>query len=140
MIGQVAEGNRKDIRDAVEAAHKAAPGSVVNDQHIYSHYWSPYCQGLVSTGRIQIRCLLCGFFMPLTVQTMAVDCLYASSLAFMTWSSVPKVSRQLVVSSVSGELRPFLVNRVLSRFPRPYLDCESKQGLLNNCKCVARLT
>lgn len=26
VIGQVAEGNRKDIRDAVEAAHKAAPG------------------------------------------------------------------------------------------------------------------
>ena len=28
MTGQVAEGNRKDIRDAVEAAHKAAPGCV----------------------------------------------------------------------------------------------------------------
>ena len=28
MVGQVAEGNRKDIREAVEAAHKAAPGSV----------------------------------------------------------------------------------------------------------------
>ena len=27
--GQVAEGNRKDIREAVEAAHKAAPGSVL---------------------------------------------------------------------------------------------------------------
>lgn len=26
VIGQVGEGNRKDIRDAVEAAHKAAPG------------------------------------------------------------------------------------------------------------------
>lgn len=26
VIGQVAEGNRKDIRDAVEAAHKASPG------------------------------------------------------------------------------------------------------------------
>ena len=26
VVGQVAEGNRKDIRDAVEAAHKAAPG------------------------------------------------------------------------------------------------------------------
>ena len=26
VIGQVAEGNRKDIREAVEAAHKAAPG------------------------------------------------------------------------------------------------------------------
>ena len=26
VIGQVADGNRKDIRDAVEAAHKAAPG------------------------------------------------------------------------------------------------------------------
>ena len=25
VIGQVADGNRKDIRDAVEAAHKAAP-------------------------------------------------------------------------------------------------------------------
>jgi len=28
VIGQVAEGNRKDIREAVEAAHKAAPGLV----------------------------------------------------------------------------------------------------------------
>lgn len=28
VIGQVADGNRKDIRDAVEAAHKAAPGCV----------------------------------------------------------------------------------------------------------------
>ena len=28
VVGQVAEGNRKDIREAVEAAHKAAPGSV----------------------------------------------------------------------------------------------------------------
>ena len=28
VIGQVADGNRKDIRDAVEAAHKAAPGYV----------------------------------------------------------------------------------------------------------------
>ena len=26
VIGQVADGNRKDIRDSVEAAHKAAPG------------------------------------------------------------------------------------------------------------------
>jgi len=26
VIAQVADGNRKDIRDAVEAAHKAAPG------------------------------------------------------------------------------------------------------------------
>ena len=26
VIGQVAEGNRKDIREAVEAAHGAAPG------------------------------------------------------------------------------------------------------------------
>merc|ERR1712118_55752 len=26
LVGQVGEGNRKDIRDAVEAAHKAAPG------------------------------------------------------------------------------------------------------------------
>ena len=25
-VGQVGEGNRKDIRDAVEAAHKAFPG------------------------------------------------------------------------------------------------------------------
>ena len=28
VVGQVAEGNRKDIREAVEAAHNAAPGSV----------------------------------------------------------------------------------------------------------------
>lgn len=28
VIGQVSEGNRKDIREAVEAAHKAAPGYV----------------------------------------------------------------------------------------------------------------
>ena len=28
VIGQVADGNRKDIRDGVEAAHKAAPGFV----------------------------------------------------------------------------------------------------------------
>ena len=26
LISQVGEGNRKDIRDAVEAAHKSAPG------------------------------------------------------------------------------------------------------------------
>lgn len=26
VIAQVGDGNRKDIRDAVEAAHKAAPG------------------------------------------------------------------------------------------------------------------
>jgi aldehyde dehydrogenase (NAD+) len=26
FIGQVAEGNRKDVRNAVEAAHKGAPG------------------------------------------------------------------------------------------------------------------
>lgn len=26
VIGQVSEGNRKDIREAVEAAHAAAPG------------------------------------------------------------------------------------------------------------------
>ena len=26
VISQVGEGNRKDIREAVEAAHKAAPG------------------------------------------------------------------------------------------------------------------
>lgn len=26
VVGQVSEGNRKDIREAVEAAHKAAPG------------------------------------------------------------------------------------------------------------------
>lgn len=31
VIGQVAEGNRKDIRDAVEAAHKAAPGYEIFD-------------------------------------------------------------------------------------------------------------
>ena len=29
VIGQVSEGNRKDIREAVEAAHKAAPGYVM---------------------------------------------------------------------------------------------------------------
>lgn len=34
VIGQVAEGNRKDIRDAVEAAHKAAPGCVTCDINI----------------------------------------------------------------------------------------------------------
>ena len=28
IVGQVGEGNRKDIREAVEAAHKAAPGYV----------------------------------------------------------------------------------------------------------------
>ena len=28
VIGQVSEGNRKDIREAVEAAHTAAPGYV----------------------------------------------------------------------------------------------------------------
>ena len=26
VVGQVSEGNRKDIREAVEAAHAAAPG------------------------------------------------------------------------------------------------------------------
>ena len=31
VIGQVADGNRKDIRDAVEAAHKAAPGYIIFD-------------------------------------------------------------------------------------------------------------
>ena len=29
ILCQVGEGNRKDIRDAVEAAHKAAPGYVI---------------------------------------------------------------------------------------------------------------
>ena len=28
IVGQVSEGNRKDIREAVEAAHRAAPGYV----------------------------------------------------------------------------------------------------------------
>jgi hypothetical protein len=28
VIGHVGEGNRKDVRNAVEAAHKAAPGYV----------------------------------------------------------------------------------------------------------------
>ena len=28
VLGHVGEGNRKDIRNAVEAAHKAAPGLV----------------------------------------------------------------------------------------------------------------
>ena len=28
VIGHVGEGNRKDVRNAVEAAHKAAPGCV----------------------------------------------------------------------------------------------------------------
>ena len=32
VVGQVAEGNRKDIREAVEAAHKAAPGWVCSLQ------------------------------------------------------------------------------------------------------------
>ena len=32
VVGQVSEGNRKDIREAVEAAHKAAPGYA--QQHI----------------------------------------------------------------------------------------------------------
>ena len=38
VIGQVAEGNRKDIRDAVEAAHKAAPGCVMTYQPTNSLY------------------------------------------------------------------------------------------------------
>ena len=29
ILCQVGEGNRKDVRDAVEAAHKAAPGYVL---------------------------------------------------------------------------------------------------------------
>ena len=29
VIGQVAECNRKDVREAVEAAHKAAPGYAI---------------------------------------------------------------------------------------------------------------
>ena len=29
VVGQVGEGNRKDIREAVEAAHKAAPGYIL---------------------------------------------------------------------------------------------------------------
>lgn len=32
VISQVGEGNRKDIREAVEAAHKAAPGWVLSTQ------------------------------------------------------------------------------------------------------------
>ena len=30
IVGQVSEGNRKDIREAVEAAHRAAPGYVTD--------------------------------------------------------------------------------------------------------------
>ena len=30
IVGQVSEGNRKDIREAVEAAHRAAPGCVTD--------------------------------------------------------------------------------------------------------------
>ena len=37
VIGQVGEGNRKDIRDAVEAAHKAAPGCVFVHTNISIH-------------------------------------------------------------------------------------------------------
>ena len=29
VMGHVGEGNRKDVRNAVEAAHKAAPGYVI---------------------------------------------------------------------------------------------------------------
>lgn len=32
VIAHVGEGNRKDVRNAVEAAHKAAPGSVSSHQ------------------------------------------------------------------------------------------------------------
>ena len=39
VIGQVAEGNRKDIRDAVEAAHKAAPGWVMCDIEHTKLFW-----------------------------------------------------------------------------------------------------
>lgn len=34
VIGQVSEGNRKDIREAVEAAHKAAPGYQSCEGHV----------------------------------------------------------------------------------------------------------
>lgn len=30
IVGQVSEGNRKDIREAVEASHRAAPGYVTD--------------------------------------------------------------------------------------------------------------
>jgi aldehyde dehydrogenase (NAD+) len=35
IVGQVGEGNRKDIREAVEAAHKAAPGYVLCRQCLH---------------------------------------------------------------------------------------------------------
>ena len=38
VIGVVGEGNRKDVRNAVEAAHKAAPGY----EHIFYSFWSSH--------------------------------------------------------------------------------------------------
>ena len=65
VIGQVGEGNRKDIRDAVEAAHKAAPGCVfvhfsfsviktltISHQHQYPHSLQSSLFFLVLTRRI----------------------------------------------------------------------------------------
>ena len=42
VIGHVGEGNRKDIRNAVEAAHKAAPGYVIC-HHLKSKDHSSKC-------------------------------------------------------------------------------------------------
>ena len=46
VIGQVADGNRKDIRDAVEAAHKAAPGC--GPFHIKINSSWCFCRAFVS--------------------------------------------------------------------------------------------
>lgn len=42
VIAQVSEGNRKDVREAVEAAHKAAPGWGESD-----HMTHVRCVGVV---------------------------------------------------------------------------------------------
>ena len=43
VMGHVGEGNRKDIRNAVEAAHKAAPGYAILCDICYGHsfIWFP---------------------------------------------------------------------------------------------------
>ena len=61
VVGQVGEGNRKDIRDAVEAAYSAAPGLMVYDV-IDSTFEFLFLQlGQTSCSQSSSNCLLyCG--------------------------------------------------------------------------------
>ena len=54
IVGQVSEGNRKDIREAVEAAHRAAPGYVTD------WLWE-LCLSMVQLGMCKVCMLLTGY-------------------------------------------------------------------------------